>query len=68
MRPEAICRWCGKAYGEHLDARAPHEPQPRMPCLGLKAYFMEREEPMTPQQRAQLMLQNWTPPDSEDAK
>lgn len=41
MHGEATCRWCGKTLEQHLDSRAPDDPVPRMPCLGLKAYFCE---------------------------
>ena len=37
------CRWCGSTYNEHEDSRPPNAPQPRMPCLGLKANFLARE-------------------------
>ena len=37
------CRWCGSTYDEHEDSRPPNAPQPRMPCLGLKANFLACE-------------------------
>lgn len=36
------CEWCGKTLAEHLDARAPDAPVPRMPCAGLKAFFFAK--------------------------
>lgn len=40
----AKCKWCGKAYEQHLDGRPPDAPVPRMPCLGLKVNFLESEK------------------------
>lgn len=42
MPQDTSCRWCGKSYEAHLDERPPEAPQPRMPCLGLKLYFLAR--------------------------
>lgn len=37
---ETICFWCGKTLDLHEDARPPGAPQPRVPCLRLKAGFL----------------------------
>jgi len=35
------CIWCGKALAEHRDAPHP-DWTPRVPCAGLKQYFIAR--------------------------
>jgi len=37
----ATCKWCGKPLEMHIDSRPEGDPVPRMPCQGLKMYFLE---------------------------
>ena len=46
MDANAKCQWCGKAYEQHVDVRRSTDPVPRMPCVGLKAYFLEEKPKM----------------------
>lgn len=45
MRAESLCMWCGKPLVAHAEHRPPGEPVPRMPCLGLQAFFLEDSRP-----------------------
>lgn len=40
------CMFCGKSLEQHLASRPQGAPVPRMPCVGLKAFYLE-EKPMT---------------------
>jgi len=42
------CRWCGETYAQHQEKRGPHEPDPRMACLGLRRNFLARETAREP--------------------
>jgi hypothetical protein len=43
------CRWCGESYADHLVARQPGDPVPRMPCGGMRSLF--QAAPFKPQRR-----------------
>jgi hypothetical protein len=46
------CRWCGKELDEHLVTRPANAPVPRMPCSGLRSFYLEEkvepEQPLPP--------------------
>jgi len=42
------CQWCGRARDMHLEHREPGAPVPRMPCQGLRAYYLEEQAARPP--------------------
>ena len=37
-----LCIWCGKTYEEHRNEPLPSGAVPKMPCIGLKQYFVKK--------------------------
>lgn len=38
------CGWCGKTFAEHVTSRSPTSPAPRMPCGGLREYYLPSKD------------------------
>lgn len=39
-----LCVWCGKSYEEHRNEPLPSGAVPKMPCKGLKQYFVKNDK------------------------